>query len=431
MFVEEPFAGYDGRWVAMPPRNIIPKPKQKPHPPLWVACSRRETILVAARKGLGALTFAFIEPEDAQGWVNEYYSIIQSEECVPGGFAVNPNVAVVLPFMCHKDEQTAIDRGIDGGHFFRYSLAYYYVFGEHHPGRGDLWQQFLKERDKYGLSREIVAADEAPLAVNLFQQGTGSMRGAIGTPEQITELLERYERVGVDQVIFVSQAGKNRHEHICEALELFGKEVLPAFAERREARESEKRERLAEACDRALARRSPPRQMDPGYLVTPTGEPTPAQLIAAAHSTDGRPSVSDRLRQAVQAALATFVRGRTDRQLERTIGSRPAMRAIFKAMERSFVPGVARFEGEIQYELGTSNGTREWVIRIDDSRATAYAGRASDPAVTLRMSIPTFARIAAGEIHPGKAMFLGQLEVRGDFDVAARLSDMFGQQSLV
>jgi putative sterol carrier protein len=333
--------------------------------------------------------------------------------------------------MCHKDEQTAIDRGIDGGHFFRYSLAYYYVFGEHHPGRGDLWQQFLKERDKYGLSREIVAADEAPLAVNLFQQGTGSMRGAIGTPEQITELLERYERVGVDQVIFVSQAGKNRHEHICEALELFGKEVLPAFAERREARESEKRERLAEACDRALARRSPPRQMDPGYLVTPTGEPTPAQLIAAAHSTDGRPSVSDRLRQAVQAALATFVRGRTDRQLERTIGSRPAMRAIFKAMERSFVPGVARFEGEIQYELGTSNGTREWVIRIDDSRATAYAGRASDPAVTLRMSIPTFARIAAGEIHPGKAMFLGQLEVRGDFDVAARLSDMFGQQSLV
>ena len=27
----------------------LPKPKQKPHPPLWVACSRRETILLAAR----------------------------------------------------------------------------------------------------------------------------------------------------------------------------------------------------------------------------------------------------------------------------------------------------------------------------------------------------------------------------------------------
>src|SRR2546426_3857037 len=151
MMTEEPFAGHDGRFFSMPPRNVIPKPKQKPHPPLWVACSRRETILVAARKGLGALTFAFIEPEDAKEWVDEYYSIIQSDKCIPGGFAVNPNVAVVLPFMCHEDEQTAIDRGIDGGHFFRYSLAYYYVFGEHRPGRADLWQQFLRERDKYGL----------------------------------------------------------------------------------------------------------------------------------------------------------------------------------------------------------------------------------------------------------------------------------------
>ena len=66
MFVEEPFAGYDGQWTSMPPRNVVPKPKQKPHPPLWVACSRRETILLAARRGIGALTFAFIEPEQAQ-----------------------------------------------------------------------------------------------------------------------------------------------------------------------------------------------------------------------------------------------------------------------------------------------------------------------------------------------------------------------------
>ena len=49
----------------MPPRNVVPKPIQKPHPPLWVACSRRETILFAARNGLGALTFSFVEPEDA------------------------------------------------------------------------------------------------------------------------------------------------------------------------------------------------------------------------------------------------------------------------------------------------------------------------------------------------------------------------------
>ena len=55
MFVEEPFAGYEGRWISMPPRNVVPKPRQRPHPPLWVACSRRDTILTAVQRGLGAL----------------------------------------------------------------------------------------------------------------------------------------------------------------------------------------------------------------------------------------------------------------------------------------------------------------------------------------------------------------------------------------
>src|SRR5881227_3937318 len=76
MFVEEPFAGYDGRWISMPPRNVVPKPRQRPHPPLWVACSRRETILTAAERGIGALSFAFVEPEDAKEWVDSYYETL-------------------------------------------------------------------------------------------------------------------------------------------------------------------------------------------------------------------------------------------------------------------------------------------------------------------------------------------------------------------
>src|SRR5438477_4750507 len=97
MMVEEPFAGWDGRFVKMPARNVVPKPMQKPHPPLWVACSRRETIRLAAEKGVGALSFSFVEPEEARAWVDEYHAIVESERCVPGGFAVNPQVACVLP----------------------------------------------------------------------------------------------------------------------------------------------------------------------------------------------------------------------------------------------------------------------------------------------------------------------------------------------
>src|SRR5436853_3389778 len=106
MFVEEPFAGYDGEHFSMPPRNVIPKPKQKPHPPVWVACSRRDTILLAAEKAIGALTFAFIDPEDARHWVGDYYTTLAAKG-VPIGDAVNANVACVATFMCHRDENEA------------------------------------------------------------------------------------------------------------------------------------------------------------------------------------------------------------------------------------------------------------------------------------------------------------------------------------
>src|SRR3954462_12029031 len=108
MMVEEPFAGWDGRFGLVRPGNVIPKPAQKPHPPLWVACSRRETIRLAAEKGIGALTFSLVEPEEAKEWVDEYHDIIASDRCVPAAFAVNPKVAVALPMMVHEDEAQAI-----------------------------------------------------------------------------------------------------------------------------------------------------------------------------------------------------------------------------------------------------------------------------------------------------------------------------------
>jgi alkanesulfonate monooxygenase SsuD/methylene tetrahydromethanopterin reductase-like flavin-dependent oxidoreductase (luciferase family) len=260
MFVESPFAGYDGKWFEMPVREVVPKPLQKPHPPVWVACSRRETIHLAATKGMGALSFSFVEPDEARHWVNDYYDTIASAECVPGGFAVNPNLAVVLPMMCHADEQTAIDRGIDGAHFFGYSLGHFYAFGQHQPGRTNVFEEFERNREAFGFARPIAAQTGQVLGAQLFEQGIGSLRGAIGTPDQVRALLRAYAEVGVDQVIFVSQAGRNRHEHICESLELFAHEVMPEFHEGEEEREKAKLERLAPAIEAALARREPARE---------------------------------------------------------------------------------------------------------------------------------------------------------------------------
>ena len=151
-----PFTGVDGEFVKMPPRNVVPKPVQKPHPPLWVACSRRDTILLAAEKGMGALTFAFIDPEEARSWVGEYERTL-AESCVPVGWSVNPQVACVSPMMLHHDEDEAIRRGVEGANFFGYSLGHFYVFGEHRPGVTDVWSEYEQRRAAQGFDPEAVA----------------------------------------------------------------------------------------------------------------------------------------------------------------------------------------------------------------------------------------------------------------------------------
>jgi alkanesulfonate monooxygenase SsuD/methylene tetrahydromethanopterin reductase-like flavin-dependent oxidoreductase (luciferase family) len=282
---ETPFGGVEGEFVNMPPRNVVPKPVQKPHPPLWVACSRRDTILLAAEKGIGALSFAFVEPEDARQWVADYERVLH-DRCVPVGLTVNPQVACVTPMMCARREEDALARGLEGGNFFGYSLAHFYVFGEHVPATTDVWSEFLERRDKMGYSPEAaLAAEREVLGAKAAAGDRTGLRGAIGTPEQLREFLRRYEEAGVDQLIFVMQAGKNRHEDIMESLELFGSEVLPEFAERDGAAEKAKRARFEPVVEQALARRvrNDP-VMDPAY----TMQAIPKQMVEAVDSEPAR-----------------------------------------------------------------------------------------------------------------------------------------------
>ncbi len=236
----DPYPGFEGEYFSMPCRNLVPKPVQKPHPPLWVACSNRETIKLAAQLGIGALCFAFTDPKEAKHWVDEYYDIIRSDKCVPIGHAVNPNIAMVTSFSLHHDRDEAIRRGKQGFDFFRFALANLYIFGEHTPGRTDIWKAFL--------------ADQANPAGSMLPDG--GLGGGIGTPEDMRTHLRGFEETGVDQVIFIQQAGLNQHDHICQSLELFGAEVLPEFKERDPARRKEKEEELAPYIEAALARKN-------------------------------------------------------------------------------------------------------------------------------------------------------------------------------
>jgi alkanesulfonate monooxygenase SsuD/methylene tetrahydromethanopterin reductase-like flavin-dependent oxidoreductase (luciferase family)/putative sterol carrier protein len=435
MMVEEPFAGADGRFLTMPPRNVVPKPVQKPHPPLWVACSRRETIRLAAEKGIGALSFSFVEPEEARAWVDEYHAIIESERCVPGGFAVNPQVACVLPMMCAPDEAQAIERGIDGAHFFGYSLAHYYVFGDHRPGATNIYEEFLARRDDVGFARSIITADAAPLGVRVLQQGLGSLRGAIGSPEQVRDLCRRYEAAGVDQLIFVMQAGPNRHEHICESIELFASEVMPEFAQRADEADARRAERFAPAIAAALERREPPRVADPDYSIAPMASGPAASGRGPAPS-NGRPRASRvqaLLAEQGERAFKAFVRRSDDRRLERTAGSGTGLKVLFGAMAQAYEPDKAGgFSGDLQYDLRRSNGELvSWTVTLGPEGATVRPGTAGAPALTLKLAVVDFVRLAGGDLDPGKALLTGRLDMEGDLAIAARLGEMFGQPAAI
>jgi alkanesulfonate monooxygenase SsuD/methylene tetrahydromethanopterin reductase-like flavin-dependent oxidoreductase (luciferase family) len=256
---ETPFGGHEGTYVSMPPRNVVPKPHQKPHPPLCLA----------AREGIGALAFTFVDPEEAAHWVADYERLIE-EECVPIGHAVNPRIACVTPMACHHDAETALRMGLEGANFFGFSLAHYYIFGEHVPGGTVVWDEFQEKRDAMGYSADIaVALEREVLGAKIIAGEIEALRGAIGTPDQIREFLRRYEQAGVDQVIFAMQNGRTRHEDIMSSLELFGREVLPEFAERADDFDKRKAERLAPALEAAMARRPDDAPTMPdGYVVT-------------------------------------------------------------------------------------------------------------------------------------------------------------------
>ena len=238
MLSANPYPGFKGKYFSMPHRNIVPKPLQKPHPPMWVACSNRETIKLAAKLGIGALTFAFVSPEEAAQWVDEYYTIFKNE-CEPVGQTVNPNIAMVTGFMCHEDSDVAVARGFEGFQFFSYALSHYYMTGTHVPGRFNIWEDFQQNG-----------------------RTPPQQTSAIGNPDEVRSHLKKFEDAGVDQVIFIQQAGRNQHEHICDSLELFAEQVMPEFKERENDRARSKMEKLAPYIEKAMSQVPPIAAMD-------------------------------------------------------------------------------------------------------------------------------------------------------------------------
>ncbi|MCS5635371.1 MAG: LLM class flavin-dependent oxidoreductase [Myxococcota bacterium] len=200
---------YHGEYFDFPLRNVLPKPYQKPHPPLWVACSQIDTIEMAGRRGMGALGFQFVSADAAEAWVNAYYNSFVKRLEKLADYETNPNIAVVSGFMCAETDEEAY-RKADGWTFFQFALRFYATHGVVDPGSVSLWEEYLKWK-------------ETPKGKQ--QRKTG----LIGSPDTLRRKLRKFEASNVDQIILLNQAGNNKHEDIAASLKLFAREVMPEF----------------------------------------------------------------------------------------------------------------------------------------------------------------------------------------------------------
>lgn len=244
MMVMDPYPGFEGKHFSMPARNVIPKPVQKPHPPFWLACSARPTIITAAEKGLGVVCFSFLEAADAKAWIDEYYEIFKTR-CEPIAHSVNPNFSLFTGMGVHKDAAVAEERFLDGVRFMQYAVNHYHKgIEEHIPGRTSVWDAF--EKNKADLIKD---ENDENLA-----RAIANSKSAIGDVEFVRKRMRDLRDAGVDQVNFIMQHGRTKHEHIMEAMELFAKEIMPEFADEHEAREAKKAADLAPYVEKAYAR---------------------------------------------------------------------------------------------------------------------------------------------------------------------------------
>ncbi len=200
---------FDGEYHKFPARNVVPKPLQKPHPPLWVACSNIATIGQAGAWGMGALGFTFVSPDAAKAWVHKYYNNLLHNQQRLTEYPANPNIAMVSGFMCAETDEEAYEKA-SGWNFFIFALSHYGRAGIDAPGTGNLWEKFQDWRHTEKAKRAFDGA-------------------LIGSPETIKRKLRTFQDAHVDQVILLNQAGKTSHEDICGSLKMFAEEVMPEF----------------------------------------------------------------------------------------------------------------------------------------------------------------------------------------------------------
>lgn len=214
MWRDEPFA-WKGKHWEVPPTQIVPKPVQRPHPPIFAACAKPDSAVAVGKLGIGALNFALGDALSLEEKVRGYKQAVRDAR--PEGRQKNDWFACTPVTLCLPDDREAVRWGLRGATFFQEALATYYFSGQRPLGRLPIPRDLPSEDDVTG-AMELRGAPEAP-ALNV-----------IGDPARCREQVERFAAAGVDELILVMQVGTVPHEMVMRSIQLFGEQVLPHFA---------------------------------------------------------------------------------------------------------------------------------------------------------------------------------------------------------
>src|SRR5215467_13160526 len=205
---------YDGKLMKIPPRRVVPKPIQKPHPPMWMACVAPDSYEIAGDRGLGVLSFS-LNFELVQKVMAKYRKACTTRSDQIPKFPNQAFGSLIIVHVAENKEDEAI--GLEGARWFMHNVA-------------KLFEPLMVKNKLYSYEylRNLMALDLDPKDVPDAQLKEHHMV-VVGNPDEVCRKLENFERAGLDQVIMFKQAGRIPHQNIMNSLKLIARYVLPHF----------------------------------------------------------------------------------------------------------------------------------------------------------------------------------------------------------
>jgi alkanesulfonate monooxygenase SsuD/methylene tetrahydromethanopterin reductase-like flavin-dependent oxidoreductase (luciferase family) len=213
------------------PGAVLPRPVQDPHPPLFMACSKHDTLALAAELGIGALVMGFAGADDVRQMRKVYDEAIATrtgERFVSS--EANDHLSALCPTIVLDDAAEALRLGTRGQRFFAESIAHWYGNGPAPTGypeddsADDHAAALTRSRD------ELVARlHEADIPARPVDTGTFNADHAYGDAQTAVAYVEQLRAIGVDEVMCLIQMGTVPQEACMETIRHWGETVIPHF----------------------------------------------------------------------------------------------------------------------------------------------------------------------------------------------------------